>query len=690
MISLVLAAALSAADAKPAVSVLYFDNKTGDASYDVLRKGLADMMVTDLVAWDGVTVVERERLEAVLSELKLQQSRFIDPSTAVRVGKAVGAKYALTGTLLKLNADLVLEAKLFSMEKQEVVVAARAAGSPDAIFELEQELVGKVTEGISAKLADPGQRRKAKVPDLAALLAYSKALDLTDQGKLEEARAAFEALVKSKPTFTLARDKKEQLLKRLEEASAKRSELITGAAAELAKRVDATLAKEAGFDALGEEDKKTFLAMRAYRSFFLVAALRQHVSKESGYQVILKGHEAPALAGLRAYAENERRLADELDRYGKTKGTPPGMTSFSVPMDQAFKELDDTLQVGADPESALVRFVLEGAVYGSGKRGLLVGPTLGDLDPKEQKWALDVLERRWAKAVADAKSGNPATSSMAAVHAANVAEELSKAYLRQEKVDDAVVALQRFLDAFPDSTQFKRLDERARALLQPDRDRDLEVFEQYSRALSGCEYWDIRKGDAAIERRMLRQGAKAILEGVNKLEKACKGKERARDGVRWLYRDAVGFAERVQDCDTFKDMVSRFLKDGGSYWELCGALKKSADWCPLGAIAPYPERELVWKLPPELLQFGQVHLFLKQEVPGSKWGLSINNDSLMPRDRKIEGDIVWRTCLAPGTYRATAEGSRYPEKHVYELIFDPGPTAKRVELSVKKKRVEPF
>ncbi len=42
------------------------------------------------------------------------------------------------------------------------------------------------------------------------------------------------------------------------------------------------------------------------------------------------------------------------------------------------------------------------------------------------------------------------------------------------------------------------------------------------------------------------------------------------------------------------------------------------------------------------------------------------------------------------TYRATAEGSRYPEKHVYELIFDPGPTAKRVELSVKKKRVEPF
>src|SRR5687768_15944449 len=98
MISLALVTLLSAsaADApRPVVSVLYFENSTGDASLDVLRKGLADMIITDLVAWDGVTVVERARLEAVLSELKLQQSKVIDRTTAVKVGKVIGAQYAI-------------------------------------------------------------------------------------------------------------------------------------------------------------------------------------------------------------------------------------------------------------------------------------------------------------------------------------------------------------------------------------------------------------------------------------------------------------------------------------------------------------------------------------------------------------------------------------------------------------------
>ena len=44
---LVMLLSAAAADApRPVVSVLYFENSTGDASLDVLRKGLADMMKT--------------------------------------------------------------------------------------------------------------------------------------------------------------------------------------------------------------------------------------------------------------------------------------------------------------------------------------------------------------------------------------------------------------------------------------------------------------------------------------------------------------------------------------------------------------------------------------------------------------------------------------------------------------------
>src|SRR5688500_11066917 len=113
MTHLLLLSLLLAAEARrPAISVLYFDNNTNQHELEVMRKGLADMIVTDLVAWDGVTVVERDRLEAVLTELKLQKTRSFDQATAVKVGKLIGAEYYLTGSMQlagdKLRIDAVL------------------------------------------------------------------------------------------------------------------------------------------------------------------------------------------------------------------------------------------------------------------------------------------------------------------------------------------------------------------------------------------------------------------------------------------------------------------------------------------------------------------------------------------------------------------------------------------------------
>src|SRR5262245_48339518 len=130
MTSIVLMAVLAA---KPSVGVLYFDNHTGKGDYDVLRKGLADMIVTDLVAWDGVAVVEREKLEAVLGELKLQQTKAFDAASTAKVGKVLGATYLLTGSLVMAGSELSLEAKLITTQDSTVALATRVKGNPDSI-----------------------------------------------------------------------------------------------------------------------------------------------------------------------------------------------------------------------------------------------------------------------------------------------------------------------------------------------------------------------------------------------------------------------------------------------------------------------------------------------------------------------------------------------------------------------------
>ena len=68
----------------PTVAVSYFDNNTGKAEYDPLAKGLADMLITDLGQVRALRVVEREKLNQILAELKLSRSKFIDPKTAQR------------------------------------------------------------------------------------------------------------------------------------------------------------------------------------------------------------------------------------------------------------------------------------------------------------------------------------------------------------------------------------------------------------------------------------------------------------------------------------------------------------------------------------------------------------------------------------------------------------------------------
>src|SRR6478672_5719829 len=72
-----------------AVAVSYFDNNTGKAEYDPLAKGLADMLITDRGQVQALGIVEREKLNQILTELKLSRSKFIDPKTAQRVGKGL-------------------------------------------------------------------------------------------------------------------------------------------------------------------------------------------------------------------------------------------------------------------------------------------------------------------------------------------------------------------------------------------------------------------------------------------------------------------------------------------------------------------------------------------------------------------------------------------------------------------------
>ena len=173
---------------KKTVAVLYFDNHTGNARYDPFGKGLASMLITDLSSVEAIQLVEREHLESLIQEMKLQQSAFFDPSTAVQVGQFVGAEYVVIGAINAAKPTLRLDSRIVRVETSEIVKTAMASGKDNELFQIQGALADALIDGLDIALSPDQQERLRqereanRINDVETALAYSEALHYYDHG----------------------------------------------------------------------------------------------------------------------------------------------------------------------------------------------------------------------------------------------------------------------------------------------------------------------------------------------------------------------------------------------------------------------------------------------------------------------------------------------------------------------------
>jgi len=196
---------------KPTVAILYFDYSGKDDQLALLRKGLAQMMISDLSALDAIQLVERDRLEEILAELKLGQSNKIDPASAAKVGKLLGARYLVLGGYFDFKTTLRVDARVVEVETGKVVQSVGATGDADNFLALEQKLVTDIGAILGKQLSLPPAKTppapKVKPPAKLArrtALTYSRALHDIDTGDKAKAKAELEQVVKEQPDFKLA------------------------------------------------------------------------------------------------------------------------------------------------------------------------------------------------------------------------------------------------------------------------------------------------------------------------------------------------------------------------------------------------------------------------------------------------------------------------------------------------------
>ncbi len=142
-----------AAEPPPTVAVLYFDYTGKDQELEVLRKGLAQMLISDLSAADTIRVVERDRLEDILTELKLQGAGKVDPKSAAKLGKLLGAKYLVVGGYFDLQGALRVDARIVDVETGRVLKSFGTNGKPGDFLPVEQTMATNLGQWFSANVS---------------------------------------------------------------------------------------------------------------------------------------------------------------------------------------------------------------------------------------------------------------------------------------------------------------------------------------------------------------------------------------------------------------------------------------------------------------------------------------------------------------------------------------------------------
>jgi TolB-like protein len=445
------------AAARPTVMVLYFDNNAAGPAYEGLAKGLADMMMTDLAAVPSVQVVEREKLDALLAELKLQRSKYFDGKTAQRLGKGIGAEYAVTGAFLSIEPAVRIDVRLIKVESGAVVKAASVTGRKDDFFKLQVELASKLTDGLSEVVAASDAQqivasaRKNRVGSLDSVIDYGRGIDARDRGDLTAASKHLQKVVRNEPTFALGKSRYSEIMKALYQAKERRDGLLSADESKLLAHADAVLASTPA-------TAPCAIAYRILISQCYLARIRKAVENER-----------PAKAwqqDFRKFMENQAKfVADTKDMPAYPPHTE--ISDFSPDDENLAKGLGISMPgstYAMSSPAAVMRETAEVVMFGTGtihfsnlKPQNMTCPF--KLDPAYGQTAVRWLEMALAHVE---KFGKHYVER----ETMRILQELARTLALLGRTEDGIAVLQGGLEAHPKSDEFKDVEKLLRELLE--------------------------------------------------------------------------------------------------------------------------------------------------------------------------------------------------------------------------------
>ena len=194
LVPVLLSAQQRGQDTRPGIAVLPFSNGgsygQSKEDFDALERGIAGMMISELALNPAARLVEREQVQRLVDEQNLGAQGRVDPQTAAKVGKLVGARYIVLGTFIDFYSDFRVDVRLVNTETGEIVKTESDRMQREHLFDLVRNVATRLMKDANLPALQRGasneQRMNRQVPT-EALTYYSRALLYQDRGQKDKA-----------------------------------------------------------------------------------------------------------------------------------------------------------------------------------------------------------------------------------------------------------------------------------------------------------------------------------------------------------------------------------------------------------------------------------------------------------------------------------------------------------------------
>jgi TolB-like protein len=146
LMSLLIPLSASAEFSKTKIAVLDFQLQGENFDNKDMGTIVAEWFITAMVREGRFDVVERRMLEKILGEQKLAMSGVVDANSATQIGKLLGVKVIISGSVMKLKEVTEINARIIDVESASIIAAenlksAATARLQDMVIDMSEKII---------------------------------------------------------------------------------------------------------------------------------------------------------------------------------------------------------------------------------------------------------------------------------------------------------------------------------------------------------------------------------------------------------------------------------------------------------------------------------------------------------------------------------------------------------------------